>query len=318
MLQIDTIVLPTDFSRCAEQALDHALFLARPHGAALHLFHVVELPALSLPHVREDAYVEQKKAAQGNMNALLDARDTEGLQIEQVVLPGPTATPAAPLILEYTREHDVDLIVIGTHGRRGVRHLLMGSVAEEVVREAPVPVLAVREQEASSRPHPIERILVPLDFSAHSERALAYAKELAAPYRARLVLLHVLHVPPLPGIHGLASDPGYGLLQEMEPWAHERMQEAVASVKHTGLGVEYDIVQGHPALQILDLAEESGADLIVLASHGRTGLDRFMMGSVAAHVVRAAPCPVFVVKSFGKDLTQRATSSEARRAGTTA
>ncbi|MEZ4701567.1 MAG: universal stress protein [Rhodothermales bacterium] len=309
MLHVETIVCPTDFSSSAAHALSHAAFLARVYGARLHVLHVVELPALSMPHIREDYFVEHKKKAEAAIVNALSGEDLAGVAVERIVVPGPEATPAGPAIVEYARQHDADLIVIGTHGRRGMRRLFMGSVAEEVVREAPCPVLTVRAEADDAFPaRPVRRILAPLDFSAHSERALLYATELAALYHARLVLLHVLYEPIPRSLYGMALDPGYGILQEVETWVNQKMAEAEAFVRKAGIEVETHIEKGHPADRILDFASRSDIDVLVMASHGLTGLDRFVFGNVAEKVIREAPAPVFVLKAFGKDVADYATS----------
>lgn len=290
------ILLPTDFSPGAEQALEHALALAGRHGASLVLLHVVEIPGVSIPYLREDYYVEEKQRALGQMSLQLAKHDTRGLTIETVVLPGPVATPAAPAILEYAREHGIDFIVMGTHGRRGLRRRVMGSVAEEVVREATCPVLTVRRAEGQPAAEAPHRILVPVDFSKRSEEALDRAVQLAREGGAELVLLHVVEIPYLPGIYGMVAEEDYADASTIEERAEARLRTFASRAERLGIQTTVLAGSGRPAEYIVDFARESMADLIVMGSHGLTGLDRFLMGSVTERVLRTAHCPVLVVK----------------------
>lgn len=140
-----------------------------------------------------------------------------------------------------------------------------------------------------------QRILVPTDFSAHADEALDYAIELAKTLQARLTLLHVVHLTPLAmgdiGASGLVP-----YLEEMEADAQNRLQALLHRVHQEGLQGETAIVQGAPFQIIVDTAASKDIDLIVMGTHGRTGLTHVLMGSVAEKVVRLAPCPVLVTR----------------------
>jgi nucleotide-binding universal stress UspA family protein len=202
-------------------------------------------------------------------------------------------------IEEYTADHDIDLVVMGTHGRRGANRLLIGSVAEEVVRSASCPVLTIRADEKVAPGEAVRRILVPVDFSDVSNRAIQHAKELAMTYGARLDLLHVVEEIALPAAYGMEP------VNLVIPEVVENSERALADMAREEIGYEHIVVHaltGYAVSTILDFADENDIDLMVIATHGRTGIDRVLMGSVAEKVVRRAPCPVFTVKSFGKSL----------------
>lgn len=316
MLTLNNILHPTDFSESAGQALHHALFLARQHEATLHVLHVVETPPMIL-YADIDALVE---TARERVRKHLETGDTAGIRIETKVA---YAEKVRATILEQAQRVEADLLVLGTHGREGLAHLLIGSTAERVVREAECPVLVVRGQEEPSPPGHVDHILVPIDFSAHSRRAAAHAEALAAGYGSRLTFLHAVEaLVPLPAYPGAGSQPApselSGLSHEIAEQAQheeqkrvkEELERLVRQAQEKGLDARYDLSIGsppHPAGYILDAVEEQGADLVVLASHGRTGLQRFFMGSVAEKVVQRAPCPILVVKSHGKQLVPEGT-----------
>ena len=176
-------------------------------------------------------------------------------------------------------------------------------VAEEVVRHASCPVLTLREAESPGTIEAMEKILVPVDFSPYSEEALSYAKELAALYGAGLQLLHTIEEPAYPYFYnpGVTFSP-IEHLEALRVKAEEAMDKLLAETKGPEVPAERFVATGRPSSEIAGFAEEHGSDLVVIATHGLTGLERLLVGSTAEHVVRLAPCPVFTVKSFGKSL----------------
>jgi nucleotide-binding universal stress UspA family protein len=306
MLRLRCILFPTDGSPSALGAFLHAASLAERTGAELHGLHVAE------PAEEPGDWLEGLRVTPADVAAdlRLPALPPEAPRWEAgapvpLVYAEEHAPKAAPVILDYARAHDVDLIVMGTHGRRGVRRMLMGSVAEEVVRLAPCPVFTVRTREDGERGWPVRRVLAPHDFSDHAAAAARHAAALAVTYGAALDLLHVVDVALLP----TATVPFLGTFrvsgEEVRQRAQEALEERAAALEAAfpRLGDVGAFVRlGHPVGDILEFAEQHGVDLLVLGSHGLTGLERLLMGSVAEQVIRAAPCPVFTVKSFGRSL----------------
>lgn len=152
----------------------------------------------------------------------------------------------------------------------------------------------------------IDRILVPTDFSEHAQQALAYARALAAAYGARIELLHIIEEAAFPAFYALGADAMYGEVPDLEERARAALQRLADERLAGERGVSCHVRKGRAAGEIAGLAEDGDVDLIVIASHGLTGLERLMMGSVAEKVVRLAPCPIFVVKSFGRSLLDEA------------
>lgn len=305
MLKIEKILYATDFSPCSRQALPHAVFLAEEFEAELHVIHALvphweRLDISDLPSpTRQDLLERLEENAREEMDELLSELDLSDLTVRRVLR---RDAHVAPMILGYVQEEDVDVVVLGTHGRRGPGRLLLGSVAEEVVRLASCPVLTIKELEEPRPVEEAERILVPIDFSDHSKEALRYARELAVRYDAHLQLLHVVQQIMLPSFY-IPGAPGVfpTNFQAIEGTAEQNLEDLM---KAPGPEVPFEVhvLTAPPAMGIADFAASHDTDLIVIATHGLTGLDRILAGSTAEGVTRLARCPVFTVKSFGKQL----------------
>lgn len=208
---------------------------------------------------------------------------------------------------------------MGTHGRRGVRRMLLGSVTEEVVQHATRPVLTMVEGTRSAHPLGPRRVLVAVDLSDHSVVALSHAKHLAAAFDAELYVLHVLIQSPMPAFY---DGPTAAQLAFESPRLESRarmvLQGFYAEADGPSGRVSFHVERGIAVERILDFSAIHFIDLVVLASHGLTGVQHVLMGSVAERVVRRATCPVFTVKSFGKSLLASDRLPSRDRAATTA
>ena len=304
MLNIDTILFPTDFSSVAEDAFAHAAHLALQSGATICVFNVVTpnegdtsnpmdfLPVTPVEGEAVDTATPQRVEVQ----TVTQERGTVPVVYAQT----DSATPDTAIV-EQATDHDVDLVVMGTHGRKGVDRLLSGSVAEEVVRQAPCPAFTVLAQdEAVPSSTPIDRVLVPVDLSEQSSLVVDHATALADAYGASIDLLHVVEEATFPTAYDI--DPFSPSQPDVQERAREALEALAADLGDVDVPVDTHVLAGYAARDIVDFAEEQAADLVVMATHGRTGLQRFLIGSVAEKVVRSAPCPVFTVKSFGRSL----------------
>jgi nucleotide-binding universal stress UspA family protein len=311
MLTINTILVPTDLSGCAAEALRHAAYLADWHGADLQIINVA-----SRSMHQYEAMLKGFPMEEADLDALLQPGDgadrhlprAADLTISQTRIEHVSAPVA---IKEYTESHDIDLVVMGTHGRRGTSRLLMGSVAEDVVRTVMCPVLTVRKETSVAPGQAVRRILVPIDFSEPSQNALDHAKELAMTYGAEIHLLHVVEEVALPGAYGMEP------ISFVVPEIIQSTETALADMVKEEVGYEHvrvESVAGYPATTILDYIDEHDIDLVAIATHGRTGLDRLLLGSVAEKVVRRAACPVFTVKAYGKSLVEAPSSQTTQSA----
>ena len=300
MLRIDRILWPTDLSTGAGRAFPHAAAFAEWHEAELHVLHVST----------DDEEAGGFPLTKGTLGNYLATGDADGppLALDQLSIRQERRTGASPAseITAYAAAESIDLIVMGTHGQRGLRRLLIGSVTEEVVRTAPCPVFTIR---AADRPRPartVRTILAPVDFSEASTLAVRHAKELALTYGAQVTLLHAVEEAAYPSAYGLEAAP----LPNSR--VVQRVEKSLANLARDEIGYEHVMVEasiGYAPSTILDYAEREAVDLIVIASHGRTGLERMLLGSVTERVVRRAPCPVFVVKPFGRSLAPEVTEA---------
>jgi len=309
VLNIKNILFPTDFSKCAAQALEHALFLAKHFNAKLHMIHAIALhqddphnPAYHFPNHRE---LQEKlgELARLRMGSAIQASAGKDNGID-IVIEEIRGYSVAGLIHEYAKSRDIDMIVMGTHGRRGLNYMFLGSVAQEVVREAPCPVYTIREAEIPAVPQRINTILAPIDFSDHARIAVSAAREAAALYDAKLQILHVVESVPYPTFYEPEMVVNRTLAVDISETAGKEMKRFFDMSPGPDISAEFQVIEGHVVYEILEYAGSNNIDLIVIATHGLSGLKHLLLGSVAEKVIRRAPCPVLTVKAFGKNPIQ--------------
>jgi len=307
MKRLNRVLFPTDFSEPARHALAAALDVASASGAELHLLHVVVLHRFD-PAGVDDSLLQlqneiqaswEKRAAERLRDTADGAGDLRTVTVQQ------RAVSAADAILEYAGEKEIDLVVMGTHGRRGASHLLLGSTAEEVVRHADCPVLTVRQDSEPRLLTRSERLLVPLDFSEHSRRALHLAQVFAAESGAVLDLLHVVEQLVHPAFYATGKSSLLEVDSELRGRCLDNLQRLAAEAGGPDVKHESHVVEGRAAAEIVRFAEEHRSGGIVIATHGLTGLKHLLLGSVAESVVQRAPCPVLTFKAFGRSFLDR-------------
>ena len=297
MLPIRRILFPTDFSTASRSALDHALLWAELFEAELLLLHVLALrtadPFHPEHHFPAPEELEERlhQLAESEMAGLLAEHQDRQLNLRKTVRRAPEIERG---ILDFAEAEGADLLIMGTHGRRGPAHLLMGSVTSEVLRRAHLPVLVVPSRDARPAGR-LRRVLAATDFSRPSLDAAATARDLAAATGSSLELFHVvpeLEVPlPMnPGGLGTLATPVVDLI----PAAREAL-DRIAAGPGPEVAISTEVWQGPAAPSILNRASETDADLIVVATHGHSGLDRLLLGSIAEKVARLSTCPVLVV-----------------------
>lgn len=317
MLSINDVLVARDFSDVSDRALRYALDLAARTGARLHVLYAEVLHDLSDQQDRlspgEDVEAFRKQIAKGGEVSI---EALQSVAVEDVVRRDVSPGPA---ILNYADEAGVDLIALGTHGRRGPGRMLLGSVAEDVVRRAQQPVLTVRGEEHENRvprtPGAIDRILVPIDFSEYSREALLYAKEWAGLYGATIDVLHVITEDLHPAFYVGGVKSIYDVEPNIEQKATDKLDAFVAESDGPSIDTESHVAVGSPPAKITEFVAEQGVDLVSMSTHGRTGLDRFLLGSVAEKVVRYVHCPVLTVKAFGHSLASSEKEEHAESGG---
>ena len=304
MIQIGRILCPIDFSDTSRRALDHALALARWYHAGVTVLHMhqVAAPVYIAPYVGPEALqpiVLTDRERQQLVTALDEHvaadRVASGVAIE-TILDESVDIPSA--ILSYVASTRSDLLVLGTHGRSGFQRLVLGSVAEKVLRNASCPVLTVPPRAADAVPRElvsIQHILCPIDFSPGSRRALEYAVSLAQEARGRLTVLYVVELP------ADALEPPNSALVNYRATCFEQarthMKEIMRTTAPLGAAAADMVVEGRAYREILQVAAEQQSSLIVMGVQGRGAVDRLFFGSTTNHVVRQATCPVLTLRT---------------------
>ena len=294
MNAIKRILMPTDFSSGAQQALRHAVVLADRLGAELHLLHVVTDPAsddggmIGFPEM-EELQDRMRREALRAQHSLLEPSHPGKLSMRSAVR---RHTEAALAILDYAADHATDLIVIAPYGRRQGERFLIGSTAEKVVRLAPCDVLT-SGLSGLYMPGMMRRILVPVDFSPSSALALERARILAEQAQAHLTVLHVAEATGFPGNH---AGEVITRTRDIYAEAYKDLELFYRWTKGPDVPHQLQVLRGRPADRIATVADRHNIHLIVQGSHGRSGLDYARHGSVAELIVRHAPCPVLTVK----------------------
>jgi nucleotide-binding universal stress UspA family protein len=296
MIPITHILCPVDFSEISRHAFDHAAAIARWYEARLTLLYVFECrPNLDLPPlVLDDA---ARESLLRDMHQLASTV-SPGIAPDLLVIEAPYVH--GEILAQIDALH-ADLLVVGTHGRGGFERVFFGSVAEKVIRAAPCPTLVVPPRApdvAVDAPVHFRRILCPVDFSESSLDAVMYALDMAEEADARLTLLHVVEGPAM-----LGDDPAFPaadyqrLRADAEQRARERLLALVPEEARTYCTVETVVVEGRAHREILRQADERAADLVVMGVHGRGAIDLAVFGSTTQGVIRAATCPVLVVRT---------------------
>ncbi len=284
----DRILVATDGSDVASAAVDAAIALATRFDAELHAVHVREVGELP-QDVADEAASDLERTGREAAQRAADRAADAGLEATTAVVEGGQTPHDA--ILAHAAEAGADLLVLGTHGRTGIGRWVMGSVAEQAVRESPIPVLTVHGETVLDAD--IESVLVPTDGSAHAEAAADHAIALAA---ATGAALHVVHVVDL-GMIGDGTAIG-GALDALEEAGQAAVDRIVDRAEAADIGtIQASVLSGRAYRAITDYADEADVDYVVMGTHGRTGMERFLLGSVTERVVRLSDVPVITVGS---------------------
>jgi nucleotide-binding universal stress UspA family protein len=286
------ILCPTDFSEGSRQAMRVAVHLAKETKAELVFAHAWYVP----PSMYAGEYVfppavlgQMADDAQRELDGVVKQAMADGAKRVSATLV--TGVPWVELV-ELLEKQAFDLCVMATHGRTGLPRIMLGSVAEKVVRHAPCSVLAVRPD---SEPRPFTHVLVPTDFSPSAKSALELAAELVRPGGAGVTVLHVIEVPVAYSGELRVAD----FARDLDTRSSEALAKAAEHVKRrASVPVSTTSRIGYPGAETLAaLDADPSIDLVIMGSHGRTGIKRALLGSVAEKVIRHARCPVLVARN---------------------
>jgi nucleotide-binding universal stress UspA family protein len=294
---LQKILVPLDGSPHAERVLSHIQRLKTPQTKTIVLLRVLKpyenvfvpasSPNIEMTRLRQEAE-EYLAGVKGELRQM-------GLQSHTHILEGDVATA----ICDVADVQDVDLIAMTTHGRSGVSRWAYGSIADRVIRTATQPIFLVRGATESPTEGRIQRILLPLDGSDLAEQAFPVALALGKSNAAEVVLLRAIQ--PLTDRELALVFASWGsreeIYQQQDAAARTYLDDLVDELRSSGLESSTVIEEGYPAEVILDAADSQGIDLIVMSTHGRSGLGRWVYGSVADKVMRRAAQPVLLVRA---------------------
>lgn len=322
MPQVTNILVPLEIDENAVPILQWATLFARVTKSRLVLLHINEAlepiktrpvfrggEALGPPTTMSDLRSVYTQAAQRDLAQLAQRAGTD-VPFEVELLEGRTH----PAILEYGQQHACDLIVMGTHGKPWYQRLLLGSTAEAVVRASSLPVLVVPNVTVGKSPPRLKHVLCPTDFSPASKAGEAWGLHLGSLGVEEISLIHVVENPLIDvyepdkaeiDLQRIMEEARQHPPRSAQPFwehAHHVSQQKLSALRDQFLAassqrVELLVRDGPASEEIVKAAEEQRADVIVMATHGRTGIRHLLLGSVTEKVLRASPCPVLVVRS---------------------
>ncbi len=295
----EKILVPLDGSELAQIALPYADKLARVLGSQITLIYVSESADDRYHHMHQFYLQQMVENVKQNSERHFDNQERKTIKIDSVILAGDPAEE----IVKYAGQEDIGLIVMSTHGRSGIRRWAMGSVADKVMRATKQPLAIVRAKGA--RPDMLgersilSKILVTLDGSKEGEAVIPHVEELASKLQAEVILLQVI----APDYHIYASGgPEYGVyaeqqMESMKKFVRDYLDEIIARLEQREVIAKAEIILGTAAETIINFADQINASLVAMTTHGRSGVSRWAIGSVAERVLRAGNTPLLLVRT---------------------
>ena len=324
-LSIRNILVPVDFSTISVQTVESAKYLAHQFGANIHVAHVHhwQYPADFVGPVISSGFLPQSFEERRNKQL---AEELKTIASKAGLSPRSqthlrTGASAFHEICKLAQEIPADLVVMPTHGYTGLKHAFLGSTAERVVQHSPCPVFILREKKQrakTGRRLSISTILVPVDFSSCSRKGLQYAIGFANTFGARIILLHATYLGYIYSAEGTALYDIPSLQEAARKNAERQMRKLLRTANFGGVKFRTAFTEGSPALDICAFAKDHDVDLIITSTHGLTGLEHVLIGSIAEKVVRHAPCSVLVVPAHPKIRAANLAKSGGRKTQTLA
>ncbi len=289
-LELKHILVTTDFSECSRMALKQAIAVARLHAADLSILHL--MPPEPIIYSALEAADYSSEADQERLLPLIEKLEEEdgiaSISHQFLVERG----PLEEVLERVVRDRQISLLMLGTHGRTGLRKVFLGSIAEEIFRIASCPVMTIGPE----IPSPLlshgkfSSVLFATDFSAGSQHALSYAIGFAQESQARLIMLHVLEEQSVTAMY---------MHDELKNTARQRMLDMIPSPALLA-STDFELITGYPVESILRVAQQHEADLIVLGVHKSSGMgaraSAHLPWTIAHSVVCHAKCPVLTVR----------------------
>jgi len=285
-LRLARIMVATDFSPASDRALEYGISLARRYQSRLYLTHVLAIGPIMAPELAASSEMQLRAAAERALGEIVESGRFLGVPHEELIEQG-TLWPSIEKLIATCK---VDLLVLGTHGTGTVQKIFIGSAAEQIFRQARVPVLTVGPAAKGEPPYEVEfkNILFATDFGVGAEREAAYAFSLAQEHRSRLLILHVLPGP---------KDCNEEAVAKQRQEFRTRMQELIPKISEVLCKVDFHVTFGSAVEEILAVGRETHADLIVMGARTRRGAAGHLPRTKAYRVVCGARCPVLTIRS---------------------
>lgn len=294
-MKFNKILVPIDFSEYSERAFNYALALSGQFGSRLTLINIDELfrsvypeDGMQLYNIEETAQ-KRIELIQSQLQKYIQQAAEKNIPATYAIVRGDSVSEK---LLEHIEQNQYDMVVMGTHGRTGLKHIFLGSIAEKIVRLSPAPVLTIHECVDCFK---AKKILVPIDFSAYSLQALEYAKSIANSLGAEITVMHVIERVIYPAFY----PEGYYPIVDFEPKLHDQILESIdVFLKQIpDITVDKVVTAGRPSDEIVQYANNNQIDLIIMATRGLSGLQHLIVGSTAERIVRLSSIPVLTVRS---------------------
>jgi nucleotide-binding universal stress UspA family protein len=292
------ILVPLDGSKLAEAAIPAAASLAKTLNAPVTLLHIIEKDAPQ--EIHKDHHLTQADEASAYLQEVASRQLPVDAKVDWHVHTAAVKDVSASIVEHALTEFQPDLIVMCTHGKSGVRELLFGSIAQQVVAQGTTPLLMIKPRADAFTPFKLDKILVPLDSGPIHDDSLPVTQELASAYRSEIYLLTV--IPTFSTVAGetaaassLLPATTSAMLDIIVENAEEDLQAHLDELKQAGFQVMAEVARGDPATEIVNVSEKLGVDLVVLTTHRKAGAAAFWARSVAPNVARRARVPILLI-----------------------
>ncbi len=292
------ILVPLDGSKLAEAAVPAAASLAQTLSAPVTLLHIIEQDAPQ--EIHKERHITQADEASAYLKEVARHGFPAGLKVDTHVHTAAVKDVPGSIVEHAITEFQPDLIVMCTHGHGGMRDLLYGSIAQQVVAQGSTPLLLIKPGDEVPKTFKLENILVPLDIGPAHDASLPMTEELATAYKSRVYLLTV--IPTFRTIAGETAATGNllpattaAMLDIDVETAEEDLLVHSSELKEAGMQVTAEVARGDPATEIVNISEKLQADMIVLTTHRKAGAAAFWARSVAPNVVRRAHIPILLI-----------------------
>ena len=289
-MKINKILVPTDFSDPAKKAINQAIHFATTFNAEITLLHARVMYSDSIDTLPETKELALEQELLERLKG--DTEKYSSLKIKHKVIRGFSVQSA---ILSYINTNEFDLVIIGTHGKSGIEHFLLGSVAEKIVRYAPYPVITVPPNSIITAKY--HKIVVPYDFSDHAQLALERASFFATISRCEFDILYVIEDRYNPLSDNFYSQSSYKEVVDVQDMLKTKLAKIISKLPNSSkLKYQISTKSGKAHKKIAEYVKEVDADLVIMATHGLVGIDRFILGSTTERVIRSINSQILSLK----------------------